>query len=98
MYAFVCFEKPEDAGQAKTNHHNHPVNGKQLYINHYEIKELRKIQNEDIRDKTDFQNYKKQSSGYTMDLLNKPEAQEIIDRSVHATIAQLTLGLSPHGT
>lgn len=43
LYAFVCFEKPEDAYTAKTNLHTQPFNGKQLYINHYEIKELRKI-------------------------------------------------------
>ena len=79
LYAFVCFEKPEDAFQAKTALHNQPFNGKQLYINHYEIKELRKIQNEDIRDKTDFQNYKKQNSGYTMDLLNKPEVFALLN-------------------
>jgi len=79
LYAFVCFEKPEDAFQAKTALHTQPFNGKQLYINHYEIKELRKLQNEDIRDKTDFQNYKKQSSGYTMDLLNKPEVFALLN-------------------
>jgi len=79
LYAFVCFEKPEDAFTAKTALHTQPFNGKQLYINHYEIKELRKIQNEDIRDKTDFQNYKKQNSGYTMDLLNKPEVFALLN-------------------
>jgi len=54
IYAFVCFKNPENASRAKTELNQHTFNGKQLYINHYEIKELRKVQYEDIHDKTDF--------------------------------------------
>lgn len=42
VYAFVCFKNPEDASKAKQALHQQPFNGKQLYINHYEIKEVRK--------------------------------------------------------
>lgn len=97
LYAFVCFEKPEEAYQAKTTLHNQPFNGKQLYINHYEIKELRKIQNEDIRDKTDFQNYKKQSSGYTMDLLNKPEVFALLNHLLSLVQPKLQSMYNPRG-
>lgn len=59
IYAFVCFKNPEKASQAKAELHQQTFNGKQLYINHYEIKEIRKAQYEEFHDKTDFQNYKK---------------------------------------
>mmetsp|Transcript_30593 Transcript_30593/g.30051 ORF Transcript_30593/g.30051 Transcript_30593/m.30051 type:complete len:124 (+) Transcript_30593:855-1226(+) len=41
VYAFVCFKKPEEAQHAKNNCHNQNFNGKALYINFYEIKEIR---------------------------------------------------------
>jgi len=42
MYAFVCFKSPEAASSAKANLHQYNFNGKALYINHYEIKEVRR--------------------------------------------------------
>jgi RNA recognition motif-containing protein len=36
-YAFVCYKTPDQA-QAAKNQKNLMVNGKQLYVNHYEIK------------------------------------------------------------
>jgi polyadenylate-binding protein len=80
VYAFVCFKSPESASRAKTELSNQVFNGKQLYINHYEIKELRKVQYEDIHDKTDFQNFKKQNLGYTADLFNKPEIYALLNQ------------------
>jgi len=80
IYAFVCFKNPESASRAKTELNTHTFNGKQLYINHYEIKELRKVQYEDIHDKTDFQNFKKQNLGYTADLFNKPEIYALLNQ------------------
>jgi len=74
VYAFVCFRNPDHAAQAKINLNQQTFNGKQLYINHYEIKELRKVQQEEVRDKADYQNYKKQNPGqFNIDLINKPE-------------------------
>lgn len=43
LYAFVCFEKPESAIEAKNNLNSISYNGKQLYVNHYEIKEQRDL-------------------------------------------------------
>jgi RNA recognition motif-containing protein len=80
IYAFVCFKNPESASRAKAELPTQTFNGKQLFINHYEIKELRQVQMEDMRDKTDFQNYKKQSTGFTADLLNKPEIYALLNQ------------------
>ena len=52
LYAFVCFKKPDEASSAKENL---TINDKSLTINHYEIKEVRELQNEAARDKHDFQ-------------------------------------------
>ncbi len=62
LYAFVCYKNPEHAAQAKSRLNQQTFNGKMLYINHYEIKELRKIQQEEIKDKADFNNYRKLQS------------------------------------
>jgi RNA recognition motif-containing protein len=58
LYAFVCFKSPESAQRAKQEMAGFNFNGKSLYINHYEIKEIRKQQKEEMHDKTDFQKYK----------------------------------------
>ena len=62
LYAFVCFKQPEDASRAKAELNGTTFNNKQLYINHYEIKEIRKIQQEEMRDNNDYNNYKKSSA------------------------------------
>jgi RNA recognition motif-containing protein len=80
IYAFVCFKNPEKASQAKAELNQTTFNGKQLYINHYEIKEIRKAQYEEFHDKTDFQNFKKQNLGYTVDLFNKPEIYALLNQ------------------
>ena len=74
LYAFVCFKKPDEASSAKENL---TVNNKSLTINHYEIKEIREIQNEAARDKHDFQQFRQthsQSAKWT-DLANQEELQ-----------------------
>jgi RNA recognition motif-containing protein len=43
IYAFVCFKQPDCASKAKAELNNHAFNGKSLYINHYEIKEIREL-------------------------------------------------------
>jgi RNA recognition motif-containing protein len=60
LYAFVCYKSPDAAAIAKQTLNGYTLNGKQLYINFYELKEIRKIQQEEIRDKADWQNYCKQ--------------------------------------
>ena len=84
VYAFVCFQNPDNAAYAKQQLHQTTFNGKQLFINHYEIKELRKIQQEDIRDKADYQNYKKtQSQGaFSLDMINRPEIFTLIQQLI----------------
>jgi RNA recognition motif-containing protein len=73
-YAFVCFKSPEKAMLAKNELHNYVLNGKQLYINHYEIKEIRKTQQDELRDQIDFNNYKKQHNPTNpTDMLNNPQ-------------------------
>ncbi len=58
-YAFICFKLPDSAQNAKNVLHGKPLNvpGRNLYVNNYEIKELRRATQEDMRDKSDFQNY-----------------------------------------
>jgi len=55
LYAFVCFKKPDEASSAKEGI---TLNDKTLTINHYEIKEVRELQNEAARDKHDFQQFR----------------------------------------
>lgn len=43
LYAFVCYKSPDSAALAKQQLHQQTFNNKQLYINHYELKEVRKI-------------------------------------------------------
>lgn len=79
QYAFVCFKSPESASSAKAKLHGYNMNGKQLLISHYEIKELRQAQQEEMRDKNDFQNYMRQNiSGNPAELLNKPETLNLL--------------------
>jgi RNA recognition motif-containing protein len=83
VYAFVCYKSPDAAALAKQQLHQQTFNGKQLYINHYEIKEIRKIQQEEIRDKADFNNYKKQNQGsLNLDIINKPEIFALIQQLI----------------
>ena len=60
LYAFVCFKKPDEASTAKEKLHNHQFQGKTLTINHYEIKEIRQINNEAAKDRNDFQQFRAQ--------------------------------------
>ena len=55
LYAFVCFKKPDEASSAKEQL---TINDKRLTINHYEIKEIRELQNEAAKDKLDFQQFR----------------------------------------
>jgi polyadenylate-binding protein len=79
LYAFVCFKQPDAAALAKQQLNLQTFNNKLLYINNYELKEVRRIQQEDARDKADFQSYKKQSpAALSLDILNKPEIYQLI--------------------
>lgn len=62
-YAFVCFKKPDSCSQAKQQLQGQNFEGKGLVINHYEIKEIRDLQLEEIRDKRDWEKYIAQQGG-----------------------------------
>jgi len=81
VYAFVCFKSPEAASSAKNQLNQSPFNGKQLYINHYEIKEYRKMHYEDMHDKTDFQNHIKQNTNIN-EIMAKPEIFGILNQII----------------
>ena len=56
-FAFVCFKNPEEANNVKIKAANHPdVKGRKIQINNYELKEIRKIQFEEIKDRAEYQN------------------------------------------
>jgi len=79
-YAFVCFKQPDAAATAKQTLHNQTYDGKVLIINHYEIKEVRDQQIQEIKDKSDFEKYKAQQSGGFQwnDLSTQPHLTQII--------------------
>ena len=54
LYAFVCYKKPDEASTAKEKLHNTSFEGRTLTINHYEIKEIREMNNEAAKDRNDF--------------------------------------------
>jgi len=81
-YAFVCFKQPDAAATAKSTLHNQTYDGKVLIINHYEIKEVRDQQIQEIKDKSDFEKYKAQQSGGFQwnDLSTQPHLTQIIQQ------------------
>lgn len=54
-FAFVCFKTPDTASQVKNAQLQ--INGRPLYINHYEMKQQRDLLNESNKDKQDWQRY-----------------------------------------
>lgn len=54
-FAFVCYKTPDSASSCKNA--NLQLNGKPLYINHYEMKKQRDLLNEANKDKQDWQRY-----------------------------------------
>eukprot|EP00347_Sterkiella_histriomuscorum_P008945 403343134 len=80
IYAIVCFKSPYSAGHAKNESQTETFNGKQLFINSYKQKDVRKKQQEDVRDRTDFANLRKQSpaSALNIDIQNRPETFQFL--------------------
>lgn len=62
-YCFVCYQRPDNAQKAKEELQNSDFMGRSLQINHYEIKEIRKLQNEENQDKIDFMKFRQQHGG-----------------------------------
>lgn len=63
IYAFVCFKTPDVATRAKTALNNVNFRGRQLFINNYEIREVRNLHNEEAKDKRDFQQHRANITG-----------------------------------
>lgn len=81
-YAFVCYKKPDACSMAKQQLHGQTYDGKGLVINHYEIKEIRDLQLEEMRDKRDWEKYINQfGAGLQWNqLTNQPNLSHIIQQ------------------
>jgi polyadenylate-binding protein len=95
-FAFVCFKQPDSAAVAKQTLNNSTYDGRPLMINHYEIKEQRKIQIEDAIDKADFEKYQAQQSGafHLTDLTSHPYMTQILQQLLD--IIQQNQAMSNH--
>lgn len=88
-FAFVCFKKPDACSQAKNALSGQTYDGKALIINHYEIKEIRDLQQEELRDKRDWDKYKAVSGGYNWNhLTSQPNLTHIIQQLLQLIQAQ----------
>lgn len=65
-FCFVCFKKPDAASTAKERLHNTPIQGqtRPLSISHYEIKEIRDLQNEELQDKIGFRQFREKYASH----------------------------------
>jgi RNA recognition motif-containing protein len=80
-YAFVCFKKPDACSLAKQELSKHTIDGKPLIINHYEIKEIRDLQLEEVKDKRDWETYRAQNGGFQWNnLTSQPNLTQIIQQ------------------
>ena len=62
LYGFVCYVKPDEASTAREKLSGSYMRGRKLMINHYEIREIREMQNEQFKDKQDFQAFRSQNA------------------------------------
>lgn len=78
LYAFVCFKTPDMALKAKQELGGRQIanSGKPLYINFYEIKEVRALQNEEAKDKQDFKMYQAEHAMNSLDNVNREEIMQ----------------------
>lgn len=81
-YAFVCYKKPDACSLAKQELSKHTIDGKPLIINHYEIKEIRDLNLEEIRDKRDWETYRATQNGGLQwnNLTSQPNLTQIIQQ------------------
>lgn len=77
-FAFVCFKTPDQASNAKTQLSTHQIDNHPVYINHYEIKQYRDMQNEMQKDKQDFQRYQAENSGGLHEMQNSDEIMNLL--------------------
>lgn len=82
-FAFVCFKTPDQASTAKTQLSQHQIDNHPLYINHYEIKQYRDMNNEAQKDKQDFQRYQAENAGALNDFQNSDEIVNLLRLLIH---------------
>ena len=77
-FAFVCYKTPDQASTAKAQLTQQQVDNQTLYINHYEIKQYRDMNNEAQKDKQDFQRYQAENAGALTDITNSDELVNLL--------------------
>jgi RNA recognition motif-containing protein len=80
--AFICFKQPDSAAIAMSKLHGSTLQGKQLYVTIYELPWIRRKQQSEAKDKTDFYNQRKQFATNQIDpnLLQKPDTIQLIQQ------------------
>ena len=82
-FAFVCFKTPDQASTAKTQLQQHQIDSHPLYINHYEIKQYRDMNNEAQKDNQDFKRYQAENAGALNDFQNSDEIMNLLRLLIH---------------
>ena len=78
-YAFVCFKSPDLANNVKQmcSQQSANIGGQKLFVTNYEPKEVRMIQQAEVRDRADYSNAISQTTGGGMgqfdQIIQKPE-------------------------
>jgi polyadenylate-binding protein len=80
-FAFVCFKTPDTASQVKAA--SLQINGRPLYINHYEMKQQRDLANESNKDKQDFQRYQQENFA-TLDFQSYDQISNLLRLLMHS--------------
>lgn len=88
-YAFVCFESQQSTSDAIQALNGVTFEGRNLIVNHYEIKEIRLLQIEEMKDQNDWDKYisQNQNTGLGgLDLDNQAGISSLIE-SILQTIS-----------
>lgn len=86
-FAFVCFKTPDTASQVKNAQLQ--LNGRPLYINHYEMKQQRDLLNESNKDKQDFQRYQAENVAQ-VDFQNYDQISSLLRLLMHTVQSKQT--------
>ena len=81
--AFVCFQSPDSAQQARANLHQQNIDGRQLYVTNYELPEIRKKQQTEAKDRADFLTQRKLTAPpLDSNLLARPDTIQLIQQII----------------
>ncbi len=81
-YAFVCFKTPDIASQVRATPLQ--LNGRPLFINHYEVKSQRDLANELNKDKQDFTRYQQENFSSGLEFQNYDQISSLLRLLMHA--------------